>query len=84
MAAMWMVASKRRMRADGARTPPAHGLHRADLLTVLKPTWPVAEAQAIDVFYRSARQQCHLQTHIRFVLLVGKQCPDNWPQKYPG
>jgi len=78
------VEWSQRMRAAGARIPPAHGTHRADLLTVLKPTGPVAEAQAIDVFYREGGQQYHMQTHVRFVLLVGRHCPANWPLKYPG
>jgi hypothetical protein len=72
-------------RAIGASIPPQHGHAHGDLLTVLKPTaGPVAEAQAIDVYYQESGTSYHMQTHYRFVLLVGqKTCPDNWPQKYP-
>ena len=72
--------------AAGTQLPPAHGLDHADLVAVRKPTGgPVAEAQAIDVFYQESGVSYHMQTHYRFVFLVGqKTCPANWPQKYPG
>jgi hypothetical protein len=69
----------------GANVAPAHGPDHADLVTVIQPTGPLAEVQAIDVFYQESGTNYHLQTHYRFVLLVGqKSCPLDWPQKYPG
>jgi hypothetical protein len=73
-----------RQRVPGASVTPARGLDHADLVTVIQPTGPLAEVQAIDVFYQEAGTNYHMQTHYRFVLLVGKTCPDDWPQKYPG
>ncbi|HUB37354.1 MAG TPA: hypothetical protein VMA72_00725 [Streptosporangiaceae bacterium] len=72
--------------AAGTHLPPAHGQDHADLVTVLKPSGgPVAEAQAIDVFYQAGGINYEMQTHYRFVFLVGqKSCPGNWPSKYPG
>ncbi len=71
-------------RVPGASVAPAHGPDHADLVTVIQPTGPLAEVQAIDVFYQESGTNYHLQTHWRFVLLVGqKTCPSNWPQKYP-
>lgn len=72
-------------RAVGTRLPPVHGLDHADLVTVIQPTGPLAEAQAIDVFYQESGTNYHMQTHYRLLLLVGKTtCPGNWPEKYPG
>jgi len=73
-------------RVPGASVAPVHGLDHADLVTVIQPTGgQLAEVQAIDVFYRESGTNYHLQTHYRFVLLVGQTtCPSNWPQKYPG
>jgi hypothetical protein len=71
-------------RVPGASVAPAHGLDHADLLTVILPTEALAEVQAIDVFYRESGTNYQMQTHYRFVLLVGKACPDDWPDKYPG
>ena len=68
----------------GARVAPAQGRDHADLLTVIQPTGPLAEVQAIDVFYQESGTNYHMQTRYRFVLLVGKACPDDWPSKYPG
>jgi hypothetical protein len=68
----------------GARVTPAQGRDHADLVTVILPTGPLAEVQAIDVVYQEFCTNYHMQTHYRFVLLVGKACPDNWPDKYPG
>lgn len=70
----------------GASVAPAHGRDHADLVTVIQPTGtgPLAEVQAIDVFYQESGTNYHMQTHYRFVLLVGTTCPDNWPLKYPG
>ena len=74
-----------RQGVPGGTVTPVHGHDHADLVTVILPTGPVAEAQAIDVFYREDGTNYHMQTHYRFVLLVGqKQCSDNWSQKYPG
>lgn len=71
-------------RAVGTVLPPVHGLDHADLVAVLQPTGPVAEAQGIDVFYQESGINYHMQTPYRLVLLAGqKTCPDNWPQKYP-
>jgi hypothetical protein len=73
-------------RVPGARVPPAQGRDHADLVTVIQPTGPgpLAEVQAIDVFYQESGTNYHMQTHYRFVLLVGTTCPDDWPDKYPG
>jgi hypothetical protein len=71
-------------RVPGARVAPAQGRDHADLVTVILPTGPLAEVQAIDVFYQESGTNYHMQTHYRFVLLVGKACPNDWPQKYPG
>jgi len=73
---------KAHQRVPGASVAPEQGLHHADLVTVIQPTGPPAEVQAIDVFYQESGTDYHMQTHYRFVLLVGKQCPDDWPQKY--
>jgi hypothetical protein len=74
----------RHTRAGGTRLPPVHGLDHADLVTVIQPTGPLAAAQAIDVFYQESGIGYHMQTHYRFLLLVGqKTCPANWPEKYP-
>jgi hypothetical protein len=70
--------------ATGARVPPARGVDHADLITVIQPTGPLAEVQAIDVFYQESGAKYHLQTRYRFVLLVGQTtCPSDWQQKYP-
>ena len=71
-------------RVPGASVAPAHGPDHADLVTVIQPTGPLAEVQAIDVYYQESGTNYHLQTHYRFVLLVGQKCTSNWPQKYPG
>jgi hypothetical protein len=71
--------------AAGTQLPPARGIAHADLVTVLQPTGLLAEAQAIDVIYQADGINYEMQTHYRFVVLVGKKaCPGNWPQKYPG
>jgi hypothetical protein len=71
--------------AAGTQLPPVHGMDHADLVTVIQPTGLLAEAQAIDVFYQESGITYHMQTHYRFVFLVGqKTCPGNWPQRYPG
>ncbi len=75
--------SQRAIAVGAAIPPPAHGVRHYDLLTVLKPTGPLARAEGIDVFYQEAGTRYHMQTDYRFVLFVGKQCPDNWPLKYP-
>jgi hypothetical protein len=75
-------------RVPGASVAPARGLDHADLVTVIQPTGgPLAEVQAIDVFYRESGTNYHMQTHYRFVLLVGQGldvCQGDWPDKYPG
>lgn len=72
-------------RVPGASVAPAHGREHADLVTVIQSTGgPLAEVQAIDVFYRESGINYHMQTHYRFVLLVGTACSNDWPQKYPG
>jgi hypothetical protein len=73
-------------RVPGASVAPAHGLEHADLVTVIQPAGgPLAQVQAIDVFYRESGINYHMQTHWQFVFLVGQtKCPDDWPQKYPG
>jgi hypothetical protein len=70
----------------GGTVAPAHGLDHADLVTVIQPTGgALAEVQAIDIFYRESGINFHMQTHYRFVLLVGHAtCTDDWPQQYPG
>jgi hypothetical protein len=78
------VQWSRHTLAAGTHLPPARGRDHADLVTVLQPTGPVAEAQAINVFYLESGTRYQMQTHYRFVLLVGqKSCPVNWPRKYP-
>jgi hypothetical protein len=71
-------------RVPGASVGPDH----ADLVTVIQPTGPgpLAEVQAIDVFYQESGTNYHMQTHYRFVFLVGQKtgCAGNWPNKYPG
>jgi hypothetical protein len=74
----------RHTRAKGARVLPHIGSKDADLLIVLQPAGPVAEALGITVLYREGGTQYELRTRYRFVLLVGKKtCPASWPAKYP-
>ena len=73
-----------RQRVPGGTVAPVQGHDHADLVTVIQPTGPVAEVQAIDVFYREDGTNYYMQTHYRLVLLVGQQCTNNWSDQHPG
>jgi hypothetical protein len=61
-----------RQRASGAVIPPkAHTI----LVLVLKPAGTKGTARSIDMYYRSAGQQYHLQTATSIEVLVAKACP---------
>jgi hypothetical protein len=55
------VEWSQRVRAPGARIPPAHDHHAANLVLVLKMTGRKGTAKAVDVFYRESGQQYHLR-----------------------
>jgi hypothetical protein len=61
-----------RQRADGAVIPPGAQIN---LILVLKPAGTKGTARSIDMFYRSAGQQYHLQTNTSIEVLVAKACP---------
>jgi hypothetical protein len=61
-----------RQRAGGAVIPP--GAY-TNLVLVLKPAGTKGTARSIDMFYRSAGQQYHLQTSTSIEVLVAKACP---------
>jgi hypothetical protein len=68
------VEWSRRQRAAGARVPPAHGLHSANLVMVLKPVGRKGTARAVDVYYRESGQQYHLRYNTSVELKVAKSC----------
>lgn len=61
-----------RQRADGAVIPPGAS---TILVLVLKPAGTKGTARSVDMFYRSAGQQYHLQTSTSIEVLVAKACP---------
>jgi hypothetical protein len=61
-----------RQRADGTVIPPGA---QTILVLVLKPAGTKGTARSIDMFYRSAGQQYHLQTITSIEVLVAKACP---------
>ena len=61
-----------RQRVDGAVIPPGA---QTILVLVLKPVGTKGTARSIDMFYRSAGQQYHLQTITSIEVLVAKACP---------
>jgi hypothetical protein len=61
-----------RQRADGAVIPPGAQIN---LILVLKPAGTKGTARSIDMFYRSAGQQYHLQTNTSIEVLAAKACP---------
>jgi hypothetical protein len=65
--------SKRRL-AVGASIPRSDGHRVANLVLVLKPTASTGTAGGTQISYRVAGQNYQLQTKIRLVVVVGRQC----------
>jgi hypothetical protein len=63
----------RRQRANGAIIPHSRGT-QYNLVLILKPAGTKGTAWAIDVFYRAAGQEYHLQTTTRIEVLAGPAC----------
>jgi hypothetical protein len=63
----------RRQRASGAVIPHSHGT-QYNLVLVLKPAGAKGTARSVDVFYRAAGQDYHLQTATRIKVLAGRAC----------
>ncbi len=64
----------RRQRAEGAVIPHSRGT-QYNLVLVLKPAGRKGTARSVDVFYRAAGQEYHLQTTTRIEVLAGAACP---------
>ena len=63
----------RRQRANGAVIRHSHGT-QYNLVLVLKPAGTKGTARSVDVFYRSAGQEYHLQTTTSIKVLAGPAC----------
>ncbi|HYV78547.1 MAG TPA: hypothetical protein VE979_10505 [Streptosporangiaceae bacterium] len=63
----------RRQRANGAAIPHSRGI-QYNLVLVLKPAGTKGTARSVDVFYRAAGQDYHLQTTTRIEVLAGPAC----------
>src|SRR5262249_61556277 len=63
----------RRQRANGAVIPHSRGT-QYNLVLVLKPAGTKGTARSVDVFYRAAGQEYHLQTTTRIEVLAGPAC----------
>jgi hypothetical protein len=60
--------------APTARSSPhSHGT-QYNLVLVLKPAGTKGTARSVDVFYRAAGQEYHLQTTTRIEVLAGRAC----------
>jgi len=63
----------RRQRANGAVIPHSPGT-QYNLVLVLKPAGEKGTARSVDVFYRAAGQEYHLQTTTSIKVLAGPAC----------
>jgi hypothetical protein len=63
----------RRQPANGAVIPHSRGT-QYNLVLVLKPAGTKGTARSVDVFYRAAGQEYHLQTTTRIEVLAGRAC----------
>lgn len=64
----------RRQRADGAVIPHSRGHDQINLVLVLRGVRKVATAGGVNVYYRAAGQDYHLQTHIAIRVVTGRKC----------
>ena len=70
---LWISRRSGRQRANGAVIPHSRGT-QYNLVLVLKPAGMKGTARSVDVFYRAAGQEYHLQTTTRIEVLAGAAC----------
>lgn len=63
-----------RQRADGATIPHLPGKAVANLILVLKPLATAASAAGVNLYYKEASANYHLQTHFAIRILTAKSC----------
>lgn len=63
-----------RVKAIGARVPPAPGSHTRNLVLVLKLTGKKGTAKNVDVFYKEAGQQYHLRYKFSIEVVQAPTC----------
>jgi hypothetical protein len=68
------VKWSQRVKAAGARVPPAHGGSTMDLVVVLKLSARQGTARNIDVFYKEAGQQYHFRYNTSVELVRAPTC----------
>lgn len=73
------VKWSQRVKATGARVPPARHGRSADLVVVLKLTGRKGTARNIDVFYRESGQQYHFRYNTSVGLTQDPTCNFNVP-----
>jgi hypothetical protein len=63
-----------RQNADGATILHSRGSDLTNLVLVLQPTQKAGTAKGVNVYYKAAGQQYHLQTAFAIRVVTGKSC----------